>query len=242
MKGQILLIDDNPLDLKIASLALERTGFACFTFEHPAEALGWLQGNQPSVIFLDLQMPQMSGFDLIKIFRNNSATAKTPIIIISGKNKADDVFKAIELGANDYVVKPLDMLVLQEKVSRIGAAQNATEEFTTVQIPEGKHQEAFFAKPLRITQISEFGVVLESETKVDSGVTMEVRGLNKEFFGLEGLLVRCLSVDEILPGLWTMQFTFVGMNESQRQLIRKVCRRLWIENRANSGPRKAKEA
>lgn len=229
MKGQVLVIDDNPVDLKIVTSSIERTGFACYGFANHQEAMIWLDSNIPQLILLDLQMPTISGYQLIPIFRKLSNAVDVPIIIISGKNQSDDVMKAIKLGANDYVVKPLDPLILQEKVGKLGTKSSS--EFHSVDIAESIGIDAFVSKSIKILSLSEFGMKVRFETRVPLGETLEVTGLSIEQFGKDRLLARCLSYNETSDGCFIAQMTFVGMVESQRQVIRQTCRKIWIQNK-----------
>ena len=228
MKGRVLIIDDNPVDVKIAVSSIERTGFACYGFTDHKEAIEWLYSTTPQLILLDLQMPAITGYQLIPILRRHLNLGEVPIIIISGKNQSEDVRKAIKLGANDYVVKPLDPLVLQEKVERLAA--NSKSEFHSVDVTQTGGIEAFVSKSINIISISEFGMKVRMETKVSAGETMEVTGLSIEQFGKDRLLGRCLSCEALPDDSFLVQMTFVGMVESQRQAIRQTCRKIWIQN------------
>ncbi len=91
MNGSALVIDDNPLDLKVASSIIERSGYACFAFTDYKAGLEWCKENTPQIIFLDLQMPNITGYELIPILKAQPNTSKTPLFIISGKNQIEDV-------------------------------------------------------------------------------------------------------------------------------------------------------
>lgn len=225
MRGQILILDDNILDIKIVSSVLERSGYACFGSISPEEALRWLETNRPSMIFLDLIMPRTTGYELIPVLRKMSTVDNVPIIIISGKNQIEDVKKAISLGANDYIVKPIDPLVLQEKAQKI--EKTSDQEFQTISV-ESEGLSGHFAKPFNILAVSEFGLQLVSETRVLAGETLAVDGLRADFFGSPKILMRCLSSTSLPEGGFMMQMTFVGMTEGQRQIIRKSCRNVWV--------------
>jgi hypothetical protein len=122
MKGQVLIIDDNRMDIKIATNAIERLGFSCFGFEQHQQAIEWLSQNIPNIIILDLQMPKVTGYDL---------------------NLFD---------------MPVDL------------------------------------------------------------------------FGTDKLMLRCLSSDRLREDEpYIMQLTFIGLNETQRQFIRKSCRQVWSQ-------------
>lgn len=230
MKGNILVIDDNPTDLRIATSSLERAGYACYGFLDHVPAMDWIIENSPHTIFLDLQLQGITGFEVTTLLRAHPKTKDVPIIIISGLNQIEDVKKAIELGANDYVVKPLDPLVLQEKASK--ARNKSEEEFHIVELSENSQFPGAFTQPFKVIGISEFGVHLTSKVKILPGQTVDIGDLPKEIFGSQSLILRCLSSEEInKTKIYSMQFTFIGLTEGQRQSIRKASRQLWIQNK-----------
>lgn len=232
MKGQILIIDDNPVDIKIASLALEKSGFACFGFVDYKKAFDWIDSNQPQMIFLDLQMPEASGFDLIPLIRKTANLATVPIIIISGRNQTEDVKQAIKAGANDYVVKPLDPLVLQEKVTRLNS--NSEGEFHCIDLNQVGIQTAVIAKTVQLIALSEFGMTVSTDCDLKIGETLEISQVAPEIFGKDRIVVRCLNIKTSTDGHREAQVTFVGIPESQRQVIRQACRKFWIQSKAGA--------
>lgn len=235
MQGKVVFIDDNPLDLRMVTLAVERMGFSCHPFENHGDAIEWLEKNSVQAIFLDLQMPDVSGFDLITRFKKRPETRDVPIIIVSGQNSLEDVKRAVGLGATDFVIKPLDPLILQEKMARV-KQKSGSNSFAAVVSVEERFQNCFFAKPMKLVKLSEFGVIAESESRVEVGETIELRGLDRDYFSSDTIIARCLSAEPVGgSGTSTMQFTFVGMSEVQRQAIRKLCRRLWIESKQDNG-------
>jgi CheY-like chemotaxis protein len=119
----ILLVDDNGEDLAIALRALRRTNLPVEvrTARDGTEALralqvegGPLDGNAPSealhpqVIFLDVKMPRIDGFEVLRALRRSPHTRSIPVVMVSTSSRADDVKRAYELGANSYLVKRFD--------------------------------------------------------------------------------------------------------------------------------------
>lgn len=231
MKGLVLIIDDNPLDIKVVSTVLERSGYSCHGFTEHTSGLDWLNKITPQVIFLDLQMPQASGFDIIPLIRQKSNLSSVPIIIISGKNQIQDIKQAIQLGANDYIIKPVDPLVLQEKVRKFESlGQN---DFFEALWPQEKPATAQILFPIHFLAISEFGLKASSPTPIHPGETIELGELPNDVFGSTKILLRCLSLDRT-SNTNIMQFTYVGMSESQRQLIRLFCRQLYVKSKGKN--------
>lgn len=230
MKGQALIIDDSLLDIKIVSAVLESQGYACFGFTDYKEALKWTEENKPQLIFLDLQMPVLTGYQLIPMLRRIENTEKCPIIIISGKNQIEDVKKAIKAGAHDYIVKPIDALVLQEKIKKMDPTLQG-ESFASTQVQKGTLDSIHIAVRIEMLEISEFGVKLQTSNLINPGEMIELGG-TQDLFGSEYILMRCLSSVKSGDGKsYISQFTFIGATEVNRVQIRQLCRKLWVNGR-----------
>jgi CheY-like chemotaxis protein len=230
MKGQALIIDDSPIDIKMVSSVLESQGYSCFGFTDHKEALKWTEENKPQLIFLDLQMPVLTGYQLIPMLRRNENTEKCPIVIISGKNQIEDVKKAIKAGAHDYIVKPIDALVLQEKVKKMDPSIQG-ENFASTQVQRGSLDSVHIATRIETLEVSEFGVKLLTNFPINAGEMIELGG-TLEFFGSEYMLIRCLSCAKGGDGkTFISQFTFIGATEANRVLIRQLCRKQWVAGR-----------
>jgi CheY-like chemotaxis protein len=114
----LLLVDDNADDVTIALRAIGRAGLPVHveTLRNGREALealhlcGQAGGEplQPSVIFLDLRMPQVDGFEVLHRLRRAHHTRSIPVVVISSSERPEDVRRSYELGANSYLVKRFD--------------------------------------------------------------------------------------------------------------------------------------
>ncbi len=116
----VLIVEDNPNDAELTIRALKKQGLAnkLFLVEDGAEALDFVfcRGNfkqrelsKPlKVIFLDLKLPKVSGLEVLKEIKGNERTRKIPVVVVSSSREDPDIKTAYELGANSYVVKPVD--------------------------------------------------------------------------------------------------------------------------------------
>lgn len=228
MKGEALLIDDGELDLKVMSAALRRQGYECQAFQDWKEGLAWAAKGKPKLILLDIQLPGTTGYELIATLRKAMGANLAPIIMVSGLNQLEDVRKAVSAGASDYVVKPLDPMVLLEKVRRFEAASSG--EFASVPVQDPAMRAAAINRPMEILELSEFGAAIRMPFRPALGETLELANLASELFGVAKVLARCLSADSAdRPGFFNAKVTFVGLTEAQRQLVRKACRKLWAQ-------------
>jgi two-component system response regulator len=114
----LLLIDDNSDDVSIALRAIGRAGLPVEveTRRNGREALEALhlcedgdgEPLRPQVIFLDLRMPQVDGFEVLRRLRHAARTRDIPVVVISSSQRPEDVRRSYELGANSYLVKRID--------------------------------------------------------------------------------------------------------------------------------------
>ena len=107
-KKHILVIDDEPAWLKITSHILRSHGYDVMTAGSGTEALKALATYKPDLIFSDVRMPDMNGFDLVDNLKRNPATSSTPVIFFSAIDDYDARKVARKLGAVDYLIKPFN--------------------------------------------------------------------------------------------------------------------------------------
>jgi CheY-like chemotaxis protein len=107
-KRQILVIDDEPTWLMVISQYLSAGGYKVITAHSGAEALSVLTSFTPDLIFSDVRMPDMNGFDLAESIKSRPATKTTPIVFVSAIDDYDARRVARDVGAADYLVKPID--------------------------------------------------------------------------------------------------------------------------------------
>lgn len=112
--GRILIVEDEISINHILVTAFKRDGFEVESAVNGKDGLKMLEKFKPTVLLLDLMLPDMSGFDVCKI-----AKEKTYVIMITAKSDIDDKLRGIELGADDYITKPFDIREVKLRVKSI---------------------------------------------------------------------------------------------------------------------------
>ena len=112
-----LLADDTPMIRKLIEIHLKKFGFEVSTAANGTEALKHLDNSKFDIIMLDLMMPEIDGFEVLRHIRSQGPNRGTPVIILTAFGDVNNVVKATSLGASDFLVKPVDQNVLREKVS-----------------------------------------------------------------------------------------------------------------------------
>ena len=105
----VLAVDDIPLNLLLVEKMLSRFNFKFRKATNGQLALDAVAQEKPDLILLDLMMPGIDGFEVIRRLRANPETADIQIIILSALNSNEDVVKGFDVGANDFIMKPIIM-------------------------------------------------------------------------------------------------------------------------------------
>ncbi|MDB5171233.1 MAG: hypothetical protein JWO87_2581 [Phycisphaerales bacterium] len=101
----VLVVDDNISTCRTLVRLLERSGYSARCAESGLDALATLEASRPRVVFLDVMMPGVDGFDVLRAIRADSENAPVAVIMYSAMSNPDYMKRAMELGANGYVVK-----------------------------------------------------------------------------------------------------------------------------------------
>lgn len=123
----ILLVEDDPNDaeLTIRSLKKNNLGHHLVHLNNGEEALEFLYSpdrrSLPKLILIDLKMPKVDGFDFLKKIKNDKEKKLVPVVVFSSSNEIRDIIKTYSLGANAYIVKPVDYDKFMEAIMHIGS-------------------------------------------------------------------------------------------------------------------------
>ena len=113
----ILLIDDEINLRRVVSRRLEQHGYLALTAASGEEGLQMAEADQPDLILLDIMMPKMKGRDVCARLKANPKTAHIPVIFLTALGLADHIKAGMDLGAEDYIVKPFEPAELKERIS-----------------------------------------------------------------------------------------------------------------------------
>jgi CheY-like chemotaxis protein len=119
---QILLVEEDRTLLEITAFRLELLGYRVVQLESGENALEWLRDKLPSLIIVDHFLPGMDGVELLNRLSNDMRTSEVPIMFLSTNSDLEDVQKAYNAGADEYLVIPYDPIVLESKVERLTSA------------------------------------------------------------------------------------------------------------------------
>ncbi|HQX16838.1 MAG TPA: adenylate/guanylate cyclase domain-containing response regulator [Anaerolineales bacterium] len=115
--GRMLIVDDNRVNRLLLTHALEQNGHRVSTAENGKIAMEMLRGKSYDVILLDIDMPVMNGFEVLEALLSDNELRDLPVVMTSASDELDRVVKCIEMGAEDYLVKPLNPILLRARVN-----------------------------------------------------------------------------------------------------------------------------
>jgi len=118
----ILLVEDDDLVVALIEDRLSRDGYVVRRHADGESALADALASPPDLVILDVMMPRMNGFEVLERLRSSSATAKLPVIMLTGRAREEDVVHGFDLGATDYIVKPFSPAEVAVRVRRHLAA------------------------------------------------------------------------------------------------------------------------
>lgn len=115
---KILIVDDSNTNVVLLEAILVSRGYAIHTALNVDEAYNLIKKERPELILLDLLMPKVSGYQFLDQLKKNQATRDIPVIIVSAVTDALNIQKTFDLGAVDYIEKPVDIKALVAKVEK----------------------------------------------------------------------------------------------------------------------------
>lgn len=163
MKPTVLIVDDEKDLLDLVRYHIEKAGIACLEAQSGEMALQIARERTPELIILDLMLPGMDGLEVCKHLRKDQRTASVSIIMLTAKAEEIDRIVGLEMGADDYMVKPFsprELLARIKAIFRRGPLQEIThlKRIGTLEIDEGKHQVTVQGNVINLT-VKEFALL-----------------------------------------------------------------------------------
>ncbi|NDJ85993.1 MAG: response regulator [Chloroflexi bacterium] len=115
-QDSLLIVDDNEPNRALLAVLLERAGYKAAIAKNGIEALEILRSNDIDLVLLDIMMPGMNGYEVLETMKNDPDLHHIPVVVTSAIGDMDSVVKCIELGAEDYLYKPINRVLLEARV------------------------------------------------------------------------------------------------------------------------------
>ncbi|MFN3697068.1 MAG: PleD family two-component system response regulator [Pseudobdellovibrio sp.] len=220
----ILILEDNESDLSIMKYLLNKNGYVPFPFKDPYEAIEQLDKVVVHLILLDWQLPRMSGIDFLRRLKKSEQYRDIPVIMMSGRNELKDVKMALHEGAVDYIIKPIDPLIVQNKIEKFLTGIDNWQI-----MPLSSDQETTGSLPLRLELkgISEVGLEFSGPIGLNKGENYDIEFAALKKLDIQQVPIRILeakhdSTQKVVRYIGS----FIGLKEGDLKKIRLFCRSL----------------
>lgn len=218
----ILVVDDDGDMLKLLNKVLSAAGFKVFLASNPEDGRKFLKSEVPHVILSDLHMEPENGFSFIQSIRAQKQFHNIPILVLSALNDFVSVKKAIALGVNDYVIKPLQAPMLLRKLRKALLNQD----FLNWDIPAGEEPVIEIAFEAQVSSIGETGCHLKGPFKITSGKEIKIESPEFASMDLDKVHHRASNFLKVYQaGGFINDITFVGINENVASKVRQFAAR-----------------
>lgn len=116
---KIVIVDDEPNIVMSLEYVFKKEGYDVFIARNGEEAITIAKKENPQIMLLDIMMPKVDGYQVLKYIKNNKKLKQLKVIVISAKSKTSDIELGIKLGADDYFTKPFSVKKLVKKVKQL---------------------------------------------------------------------------------------------------------------------------
>lgn len=219
---KIMIVDDDPMTLKILSKIIGDHGFSVVTVQDPTLTVGTLQDNPETfIIFLDIMMPEVDGFSVAKSIRSTSIGKQLKICFLSSKGDKESVMTAIQSGATDFLVKPIDKEKILQKINSFQGLTNDGFAKLTVKL-RAEIRDNDLMPEIAVIQLSESGLIIRSSCgiKNSANIHLDIPFLNN-LTGLEQpFSLRIRDCKRQNKAVYFITTDFIGISETVVQKIR----------------------
>ena len=115
--GTILIVDDDPLNRRLLAKSLENDGHRTTQIDNGFAALAAIKDDEPDLVLLDVEMPGLDGIEVLERIKADDALRHIPVIMISGVEDTASIVRCIEVGAEDFLPKPFDPVILRARIA-----------------------------------------------------------------------------------------------------------------------------
>jgi DNA-binding response OmpR family regulator len=217
--ARILVVDDDPDILKIAQKVLNLEGHTTIVALDAMSAMETLRQTMFDLLISDANMPHYSGFELVQTLRRDPRYRHLAICMLTGLRERKDIEKAIRAGVDDYIVKPIDPILLSQKVQAL-FEKRPPAEHPEIRFTSQSHESGAVLKlNTTLHSISELGLRIHCPQKVNEGTMVE---LGSNFFAslqIDPPPMRVLNCEPHEDG-YLVQLIYLGARESFLQKIR----------------------
>lgn len=220
--ARLLIVDDDPDILRMAEKILVHAGHEVKIAENALKAIDILGAGGFDVMVSDANMPLYSGFELVQTVRANPKYQGMAVAMLTGLRERKDVEKALRVGVDDYIIKPLDPLLLVQKVASLLEGRQPVEK-PEIKLPvDTAAAKGQIFSAVQVESISELGLVVRTQLPLKAGQAVDLQAAFFDQLGDKVPPLKVLTVEPAdKPDWFRAQLMFLGAPESLLQKIRR---------------------
>lgn len=131
--GKVLVVDDEPTNVLLVSRVMKRLGYEVVTAANGEEGLAAAVRERPDVVLLDVNMPQLNGFEVCRRLKDDPATRLIPVVLVTGLAAVEDRIRGLDAGADDFLSKPFAIAELEARVRSLTRLKRYTDELDSAE-------------------------------------------------------------------------------------------------------------
>ena len=226
---KFLVVDDDADILRAIEQLLLMKNHTVIKAETALEAIDKLNEEDIDIVLTDATMPEYSGFDLVRSLKRNQKFATLTIAMLTGRRDREDIEHALELGVQDYIVKPIEPEVLLKKIDTLVARHNKrVQKIVHLQAPKAR-----LTLSVNVTRITDVGLTIESPMPLEPGniVEMDVDELTRHMI-LKRRFRVIFSKKIVDSNMYSTEFILLDLSFSEKELLEKISRSWQRERKA----------
>ncbi|OHD57033.1 MAG: hypothetical protein A2Y33_08890 [Spirochaetes bacterium GWF1_51_8] len=118
-KKRILCIDDEPMNLELLKAILEPQGYEVYRALNGKDGIVKLSGGGIDLVILDVSMPELNGYEVCRMIKNNPGTSNTPVVLLSGLSGTEETKRGMDAGCDDFISKPFSRTEFIERINTV---------------------------------------------------------------------------------------------------------------------------
>ena len=227
--ARILIVDDDRDVLKITSRVLKMAKHEVLTSEGPGLAFDLLRQMPFDAVITDANMPEMSGFDFVESLRSRKETKNLAVALLTSRREREDVQRGIAAGVDDYIVKPIDPLILVQKIESLLQKRRPVEIPQVILTAFDQSSDAYIKISTKILSVSELGLRIKCPVAITENHLVDIVSVLFEKEIQTHLPLLKITDVEPLPtneNGYVIQVAFLAATDSFLQKVRH-----WINQR-----------
>jgi DNA-binding response OmpR family regulator len=218
--ARILIVDDDADILRLVERVLKMSGHDVFTACDAMKAMDLLNVSVYDLLISDANMPRFSGFELIRTVKNNKKFSRMAIAMLTGLREKKDIEKAIRVGIDDYIVKPIEPALLVQKVDALFHKKPPMEKLE-IDLPETtSYAKAEMGVSSQIIRVSDTDLTLKTNIEFLEGMNVQLQ--TDLFKKIDTVIppMRVISCRKIVEFEYEVKLAYVVVNDSFQYKIR----------------------